>query len=48
MVFQGKFLEESVDGGEKSATCGLVDVVWDKQIAVCLELLELLGAKAIE
>jgi hypothetical protein len=48
VVFQVDVLEEGVDDGEERGTCGLLDIVWDKQIAVSLELLELLGAEAIE
>ena len=47
VVFQWEFLEEACDGGEEGGACGLVEVVWDDEVAVCVELLELLASEAI-
>ncbi len=47
VVFEREFLEEAGDGGEEAGACGLVEIIWDQEVAVCVELLELLGSEAI-
>lgn len=48
VVFEGKVVEEGVDGGEEGGACGGIEVVWDYEVAVCVELVELLGGEGID